>query len=108
MGVLEFLVSLFPNKHCHGSFFFRFEDGPSKLIPYLMSSKFVDKNISKMALSTGNCNSYKNKGIIPPLMMQDDTLAVSVCGVKTMRMNNFINTRTNIIGLQFKKINVYR
>ena len=35
--------------------------------------------------------------------MQDDTLAVSVCGVKTMKMNNYINTRTNIMGLQFGK-----
>ena len=67
----------------------------------LMSSNFVDKNIGKMALITGNVYMYKNKVKIPPLMMQDDTLAVSVCGVKTMKMNNFINTRTSIMGLQF-------
>ena len=44
---------------------------------------------------------YKKKVEIPPLMMQDDTLAVSVCGIDTIKMNNFINTRTNVMGLQF-------
>ena len=34
-------------------------------------------------------------------MMQDDTLAISACGIKTTQMNSFINTRTNIMGLQF-------
>ena len=67
----------------------------------LMSSNFVDKNIGKVALSTGNVYMYKNKVIIPPLIMQDDTLAVSVCGIKTMKINNVINTRTNTMGLQF-------
>ena len=67
----------------------------------LMSSNFVDKNIGKTAVITGNVYLYKNKVLIPPLMMQDDTLAVSVCGFKTTQMNNFINTRTNMMGLQF-------
>ena len=44
---------------------------------------------------------YKKKVEIPPLMMQHDTLAVSVCGIDTIKMNNFINTRTNVMGLQF-------
>ena len=34
-------------------------------------------------------------------MMQDETLAVSLCGINTIKMNNFINTRSNIMGLQF-------
>ena len=46
---------------------------------------------------------YKQKVEIPPLMMQDDTLAVSTCEVKTLKMNNFINTQTNLMGLQFGK-----
>ena len=33
--------------------------------------------------------------------MQDDTLGVSVCGFKSKKMNNFLNTRTKIMGLQF-------
>ena len=44
---------------------------------------------------------YKNQVEIPPLLMQDDTLAVSECGYKTIRMNNFLNTQTNIMSLQF-------
>ena len=67
----------------------------------LMSSNFVDTNIGKIAVSTGNTYLYKTKVEIPPLMMQYDTFAVSVCGFKTTKMNNFINTWTNILGLQF-------
>ena len=33
--------------------------------------------------------------------MQDDTLGVSVCGYKSKKMNNFLNTTTQIMGLQF-------
>ena len=44
---------------------------------------------------------YKKKVEIPPLMMQDDTLAISTCGFETTQMNSFINTRSNIMGLQF-------
>ena len=68
-----------------------------------MSSNMVDQNIGKSALSTKNTYMYKKKVEIPPLMMQDDTIAVSVCGIETLKMNNFINTRTktNVMGLQF-------
>ena len=38
---------------------------------------------------------------IPPLTMQDDTLVVSNGGFKTSQISVFINTRTNIINLQF-------
>ena len=33
--------------------------------------------------------------------MQDDTLGVTECGFKSRKMNNFLNTRTQIMGLQF-------
>ena len=46
---------------------------------------------------------YKNKVEIPPLLMQDDTLAVSKCGYQTTKINSFLNTRTNVMGLQFGK-----
>ena len=64
-----------------------------------MSSNFVDKLIGKMSLGTGNFYMYKKKVIIFPLMMQDYIIAVSVCGVKTMKMNNYKNKRTNKMGL---------
>ena len=67
----------------------------------LMSSNMVDKNIGKVAISARNVYMYKNKVEIPPLMMQDDTLAISVCGFRTTKTNTLINTRTNIMGLQF-------
>ena len=61
----------------------------------------VDKNIGVPALNTDNVYLYKNKIVIPPLTMQDDTLGISVCGYKSRKMNNFLNTRTQIMGLQF-------
>ena len=44
---------------------------------------------------------YKDKVEIPPLTMQDDTLGISVCGFRSKQMNMFLNTRTNIMNLQF-------
>ena len=46
---------------------------------------------------------YKDKVEIPPLIMQDDTLSVSKCGFKITKINNLINSRTSIMGLQFGK-----
>ena len=34
-GCFRVFSPFLPNKHRQGGFFFRFEDGPSKLIPYL-------------------------------------------------------------------------
>ena len=53
-----------------------------------MSSNMVDQNIGKEALRTKNTYMYKKKVEIPPLMMQDDTLSVSECGIKTLKINN--------------------
>ena len=69
----------------------------------LISSNMVDNNIGQLALNTSNIYLYKNKVVIPPLLMQDDTLTVSQCGFKTTKVNSFINTETNIMGLQFGK-----
>ena len=67
------------------------------------SSNMVDNNLGKFAVATSNIYLYKNKVAIPPLLMQDDTLTVSRCGFKTTKINSFINTQTNIMGLQFGK-----
>ena len=44
---------------------------------------------------------YKKSVEIPPLTMQDDTLGISECGTKSKQMNQFLNTRTGIMNLQF-------
>ena len=67
----------------------------------LISSNMVEKHIGVPAMITDNVYLYKNKVIIPPLTIQDDTLGVSECGFKSRKMNNFLNTRTKIMGLQF-------
>ena len=69
----------------------------------MLSSNMVDKNIGFEAIKSQNVYLYKNRVVIPPLMMQDDTLGVAQCGFKGRKMNNFLNTRTNIMGLQFGK-----
>ena len=67
----------------------------------LISSNMVEKHIGVPAMVTNNVYLYKNKVVIPPLTMQDDTLGVSECGFSSKQMNNFLNTRTKIMGLQF-------
>ena len=67
----------------------------------LISSNMPKKHIGVPAISTDNVYLYKNKVVIHPLTMQDDTLGVSECGFKSRKMNNFLNTRTKIMGLQF-------
>ena len=69
----------------------------------LVSSNMLDVNITKHAIRTENIYMFKNKVAIPPLIMQDDTLAISTCGYKTRKMTSFLNTRTNIISLQFRR-----
>ena len=41
----------------------------------MLSSNMVDKNIGVEAIKSENVYLYKNKVVIPPLMMQDDTLS---------------------------------
>ena len=67
----------------------------------LVSSNMVDRHIGRMAIATGNVYMYKDKVPIPPLAMIDDTLGISVCGVKTQKMNEFFNLRTSLMNLQF-------
>ena len=61
----------------------------------------VDKHVGKQSFETGNTYWYKNKVEIPPLAMQDDTLGISECGLKTRAMNAFLNFRTKMMNLQF-------
>ena len=44
---------------------------------------------------------YKGEVGVPPLAMVDDLVCVSTCGVNSVKMNAFINTKTNIKKLQF-------
>jgi hypothetical protein len=67
----------------------------------LISGNMVDKYIGLQAMNSHNVYIYKNKVIIPPLTMQDDTLGISNCGYRTQKMNTFLNTQTNLMGLQF-------
>ena len=63
----------------------------------LVLGNMVDRHICKMAIATGNVHLYKNKVPIPPLAIIDDTLGISVCGVKTQKMNEFLNIRTSFL-----------
>ena len=42
------------------------------------------------ALNTDNVYLFKNKIVIPPLTMQDDTLGIGVGGYKSRKMNIFL------------------
>ena len=45
--------------------------------------------------------SYRNCVGIPPLAMIDDLLAVSECGVETVKTNAYLNAKTNVKKHQF-------
>ena len=44
---------------------------------------------------------YRGHVKIPPLAMVDDIVAVAECGFKTVDMNTYLNTKTNLKKLQF-------
>ena len=45
---------------------------------------------------------YDYKGVeVPPLAMVDDLACVSTCGLETVKMNAYINAKTNLKKLQF-------
>ena len=44
---------------------------------------------------------YKGEVGVPPLAMVDDLVCISTCGVNSVKMNAFIQTKTNIKKLQF-------
>ena len=56
----------------------------------LMPSNMVDVDVCKMAKVTGNIYLYKGKVVIHTLAMQDETLGISNCGEKSIRMNEFL------------------
>ena len=62
------------------------------VISPLVSSNMVDENISKVAVATHNLYMQKNRVPISPLLMQDDTLAISTLGNKTRQMVEMLNT----------------
>ena len=51
--------------------------------------------------------TYKNKVKIPPLAMIDDILAPAVCGIQSVAVNTFINSKTEMkkLGFSFTKCN---
>ena len=67
----------------------------------LLSSNMVDKNLGLSARNFNYVYLYKNQVKIPPLTMQDDILGISNCEFKFKKIISFINTRANIMGLQF-------
>ena len=55
-----------------------------------------------------NLYLYRSNVEIPPLSMVDDLLCISECGNKSIKMNAFINTKTNIKKLQFGESKCFR
>ena len=52
--------------------------------------------------------SYKGLVGVPPLAMVDDLARISVCGVDTVKMNGFINAKTNVRKPQFGQDKCHR
>ena len=52
--------------------------------------------------------NYKGNVKIPPLAMVDDIVAVSECGMDTVDINSYLNTKTNLKKLQFGAKKCYK
>ena len=77
----------------------------------MFCAKHLD-GIGKECLES-NKYTYKYKGIveIPPLIMLDDLITISECGVKTTMVNSYVKFQTSAKKLQFgnnkcKKIHI--
>ena len=67
----------------------------------MFCGKQVDE-IGKECLENNKYNyKYKGEVNIPPLIMIDDLITVSECGLQTTMMNSYINTKTAMKKLQF-------
>ena len=44
---------------------------------------------------------YKGKVGVPPLAMVDDLVCISKCGIESVKMNSYINSKSNLKKLQF-------
>ena len=59
-------------------------------------------SFGKECLQKGNLlYQYKGEVGLPPLAMVDDLVCISECGINSVLMNSYINTKTNIKKLQF-------
>lgn len=45
--------------------------------------------------------SYRGKVGIPPLALIDDVASITTCGVESLKMNSFLNAKTNLKRLQY-------
>ena len=67
----------------------------------LMCSCLVDSFGKECLSSKKYLSKYKDLVNIPPLSMVDDVLAIAECGVDSVAVNSFLNTKTNQKKLQY-------
>ena len=67
----------------------------------LCCSVTVDTFGKECVQENKNLYQYKEKVGVPPLAMIDDLLCLSKCGVDSVKMNAFINAKSNLKKLQF-------
>lgn len=71
-----------------------------KLSP-LECSVQVDSIAKECVVRDRNMFTYKGDVKVPPLTMVDDLLAVAQCGVKSVKLNSFLNAKTNMKKIQY-------
>ena len=67
----------------------------------LQCSVQVDSFGKECLLQDKHLYYYKGDVGIPPLAMVDDLLAISNCGMESVKINGFLNAKTNVKKLQF-------
>ena len=67
----------------------------------LQCSVQVDSFGKECMLEKKHLYYYRGEVGVPPLAMVDDLLAVSDCGIESVKTNGFLNAKTNVKKLQF-------
>ena len=68
---------------------------------YLDPSNVAHRSTHLCIKENKNIYLYKESVPVPPLAMIDDLLCISKCGLDSVKMNAFINAKSNIKKLQF-------
>ena len=78
-----------------------------KLAP-LECSVQVDSIAKECVVRDRNMYTYRGEVKVPPLTMVDDLLGVVECGVKSVKLNSYLNSKTNMKKLQYGEDKCYK
>ena len=67
----------------------------------ILCSNHIDTVGKKCEKDKEICYEYKDEVTIPPLGMMDDLLGISKCGIESVELNAYMNTKIELMKLKF-------